>query len=408
MTEIKTDENNMSCSRVAIKDTKAAMPAQFEFDHLLHPITLDSMFQTFIAAVSGSNKSLLPTSIESLSISSRLPKGAGAEFCGFAKAYRQGFREFGGTIVMSDDSWNEPKVIVKGIVGTEVGVMADGVSSNKRQSSLRKMCAELVWKEDIDHVRQSDAEHLFQTVERSSTEHTASYERAAAIYMSRAITTLTAEKEAALAPHLSQYVQWMRQQISHSEQPEVVHPNGTTSWLDQSVESEDKFLTETAETSIEGRLICSIGEKLPNILDGSTPPLPVMTKDNMLFNYYSNDPINSMVTKWLDLQGHKRPDYKILEVGAGTGSMTLSAFETLGGRHGSTPRFSQYCFSDSDPSCFESAQVLLKDWQNHVQFKKLNIESDPVDQGFEEDSFDMIIASNVSCGHPMFYLQAEI
>ena len=372
------------------------MPAQFEYDHLLHPITLDSMFQTFIAAVSGSNKSILPTFIESLTISSRLPKGAGAEFSGFARAFRKGFREFGGSIIMSDDSWNEPKVLVRGIVGTEVGAMADGVSSSKRQSSLRKMCAEMVWKEDVDHVRQSEAEQLFQPVGKIGTEHIDTYEKATMIYIDRAIRTLTPQKEATLTPHLSQYVQWMRQQTSCSEQSKTAQQDGTTSSLNHNIESEDKLLAEAAKISVEGRLICSIGEKLPDILGGSTPPLPVMMEDNMFFNYYSSDPTISMVTRWLDLQGHKRPDYKILEVGAGTGSMTLPALEVLGGRHGSTPRFSQYCFSDIDTSCFENAQILLKDWQSHIHFKKLNIESDPTEQGFEEDSFDMIIAANVS------------
>ena len=375
------------------------MPAQFEFDHLLHPITLDSMFQSFITAVSGSNKSLLPTSIESLTIAASLPKGAGAEFCGFAKVFRKGFREVGGTVVMSDDTWNEPKIIVKGMVGTEVGAMADGVTSNKRQSSLRKMCAELVWKADVDHIRQGEAEQLLQIPEQISTEDAATFEKAVAVYIKRALASLTPEKEAALTPHLTQYVQWMRQHVDGSGQRIAAAEEGPDTALDQNVENEDKFLAETAKISVEGRLICSIGEKLPQILEGITPPLPVMMEDNTLFDYYSNEPSNGMITKWLDLQGHKRPDYQILEVAAGTGSMTLSAMETLGGRHGSTPRFSQYCFTDSDPSCFESAQVLLKDWQNHIQFKKLNIENDPIDQGFEEESFDMIIAANVSHGY---------
>lgn len=365
------------------------MPAQFEYDHLLHPITLDSMFQTFIAAITGSNKSLLPTSIDSLTVSARLPKGPGAEFSGFTKTSRTGFREFSGSVVMSDDSWNEPKIVIKGLTGTEVGAMVDGITSNKQQSSLRKMCAELVWKEDIDHVHQSEAEQLLQTADQVSNEHVAVYEKAVAIYIRRALSTLTPEQEAKLGPHLSRYVQWMRQQTSGSEQPDQ---------LDESVESEDKFLAETADTSLEGRLICSIGKKLPDILSGVTPPLPILMEDNMLFNYHLGDPTNGKVLKWLDLQGHKRPDFKILEVGAGTGSMTLPALETLGGRYGSTPRFSQYYFTDSDPNCLESAQGLLKDWQSHIEFKKLNIESDPVDQGFEEESFDMIIAANVSRG----------
>ena len=367
------------------------MPAKFEYDHLLHPITLDSVFHTFIAAVSGSNKSLLPTSMESISISPRLPSGPGAEFSGFAKTFRKGFREFGGSVYMSDESWNEPKIIVKGFVGTEVGVVADQVSSTTRQSSLRKMCAELIWKPEVEHVGQTEAEQLFKSVESLSLEHAASLEKAVTIYIARALATLTPEKEAALAGHLSKYVAWMRQQIDNKQ-------------ADQTAEDDDKILAEIAGISVEGRLITAIGEKLPGILDGSTPPLPVMAENNMLYDYYSQDATLGLISQWLDLQGHKRPDYRILEVGAGTGSMTLAAVESLGGRHGTTARFSQYCFTDSDPTCFDDAQHLLKDWQGHITFKKLNIDHDPIDQGFEEGSFDVILAANVSHATPSLHI----
>ena len=362
------------------------MPAQFEYDHLLHPITLDSAFQSFITAINGSTKSLLPTSIESITISPNLPKGAGAEFCGFTKVFRKGFREYGGSVVFSDDTWSGPKIVVKGMVGTEVGVTADAQSSNKQKSSIRKMCAEMIWKEDVDHVRQVEAEQLFQPSEEAIVDHSDAYEKAVGIYTVRTLSSLTPETEAALPSHLSQYVKWLKQQSASSDS------TGSAS----NRKTDDKFLTGVAEGSVEGRLLCAIGEKLPEILSGSTPPLPIMTEDNKLFNLYSNDPTVGMLTQWLDLQGHKRPDYKILEVGAGTGSLTLPALEMLGGRYGSTPRFSQYCFTDSDPSCFENAQSLLKDWQSHIDVKKFNIEGNLGDQDFKEGSFDMIIAANVS------------
>lgn len=38
-----------ACCSLHITDTKVAMPAQFEYDHLLHPSTLDGIFQSFVA-----------------------------------------------------------------------------------------------------------------------------------------------------------------------------------------------------------------------------------------------------------------------------------------------------------------------------------------------------------------------
>ena len=39
------------CFTITIKDTKSIMPAQFEFEHLLHPTTLDSAIQTASQAI---------------------------------------------------------------------------------------------------------------------------------------------------------------------------------------------------------------------------------------------------------------------------------------------------------------------------------------------------------------------
>ena len=386
LSRITTSDVGRGCSTIVIQDTKKHMPAHFEFDHLLHPVTLDGMFQTVFTAIPGSDQAIVPTTFDSIVVSARLPKGPGAEFHGFTRSFRRGFREFGSEIVMSDETWNEPKIVIKGMSLTELGGLGDDGAANKTSSAIRKMCAEMVWKEDVDHVHQREAEELFTPKEQVSADHAAACDRAAAIYMERAIGALTPEREAALAPHEAKYVQWMRSRLAAINKE------------NRAAEADAAFFAEFAKSGGQAKLICAVGENLAGILDGSVAPLPVMMKDNALFDFYTSDPTTSMVTKWLDLQGHKRPDYKVLEVGAGTGSMALPALETFGGRHGATARVADYVFTDSDTACFESAQALLKDWQAHVTYKKLDISRDPLDQDFKEESFDVILAGTLLHG----------
>ena len=47
------------------------------------------------------------------------------------------------------------------------------------------------------------------------------------------------------------------------------------------------------------------------------------------------------------------------------------------------------------PGFFGSARTLLHEWLYFLRFKTLNIEQNPSDQGFEEGSYDLIIACNV-------------
>ena len=325
-------------------------------------------------------------------VSADLPKGAGAEFRGFTKASRKGFRHFVGPIVMSDDSWSQPKIIVKGFSGTELGASSSEPDSSQDSSAnIRKLCSVMLWREDVDHLTQKDAETVLHPNGNDATmskEAVADYEEAARTYMVKALSSLDPTTETTMAPHLVHFVQWMRRRIDLTN-------SGSTNL--GTVEAAT-LLKETATKGIEGRLLSAIGESLGSILDGSISPESAMMIENS-FSEYRTDGIglqgaNHAMMKWLDLQAHKRPGLQYLEIGAGKGSISLPALQILGGKQ--TPRFNQYTFTDGDPSCFEDAQKLLKSWQDRLQYKKLDIDRDPSSQGFQKDSFDVIIAGNAS------------
>ena len=82
----------------------------------------------------------------------------------------------------------------------------------------------------------------------------------------------------------------------------------------------------------------------------------------------------------------------ILEIGAGTGGTTLPLLQSLGKNRRLITR---YDYTDISSGFFASAKSLLQDWSDFVRFRTLDIERDPKDQGFEEASYDLIIASNV-------------
>ena len=272
------------------------MPQQFEYDHLLHPVTLDGALQTFGAAVGAVDGSLVPTSIDFIRISADLPRTPGSPFVGFAKAARKGFRNYTGTIAFGDKTWETPYLLLSGYRTTEMlNVDAGAGAASTSSSAIRKMCTEIVWKEDVELLQQQDAD-----------------------------TVITPCK------------------------------------------SFDDFCVELSGTSC-------------------------------LHDFLNQLPATSMVAKYLDLQGHKRPDYKLLEIGASTGSLTAAAVEVLGGLHGSTPRCHQYVVSDADPKQLEATRKTLRDWHSVLSYKALDIASSIVDQGFEKASFNALIAPNIFC-----------
>lgn len=139
ITELAHNQNSCT-SVVRIPDTKSKMPAQFEYDHLIHPATLDAMFQTVFAV---GDESMVPSCIRQISFSPAMLKGAGAKFHGYATAHLKGFREAIADIVMSDEAFSKPMVVVKGMEFIKLA-MYDG---SGYLPSNRQLCSEIVWQE---------------------------------------------------------------------------------------------------------------------------------------------------------------------------------------------------------------------------------------------------------------------
>ena len=85
---------------------------------------------------------------------------------------------------------------------------------------------------------------------------------------------------------------------------------------------------------------------------------------------------------------HTKPDLSILELSAGTGGVALPFFSST---HGG---LFNYTFSGPDPAILESAKERLQAHRASIEFKVLDIEQDPSGQGFKDNAFDLIIASN--------------
>jgi ubiquinone/menaquinone biosynthesis C-methylase UbiE len=99
---------------------------------------------------------------------------------------------------------------------------------------------------------------------------------------------------------------------------------------------------------------------------------------------------------FVDVLAHKDPHLKILEIGAGTGGATLPILKVLGGMDNNTPpRFLSYEATDITTGFFDKLQQKTEAWGDLVSYKKLDIEKDVGDQGFETEHYDLVIAANV-------------
>ena len=137
------------------------MPARFEYDHLLHPTTLESCFQASYVPSIGAGKARVPTIIKSLYVSTSLPKKAGSKFTGYATLSCIGCGKYSTDIVMDDATLGQPKIIVSGMEYTALHSESAAFSAGKEPWKIRKLCSQVSYKEDLDHIRQAEADVIF-------------------------------------------------------------------------------------------------------------------------------------------------------------------------------------------------------------------------------------------------------
>ena len=290
---------------------------------------------------------------------------------------------------------------------TGLGDNTDQIVDDGQTVAIRKLGFKTEWNMDIDmlDLQKNELQSVCGVDVESSDEVTsgiADSTKATAIFIKRALISLTLDTAQYLPHHLKLYFEWMRDKHDRAKTGKLDYQNNAAeNWLEMSREEEEDFLSKYVKKYPDtAPFICAVGQNLSGILDGSIDPLSIMLEDNMLDRIYAYGlALKSglkMFQQWFDLKGHKQPDMKILEIGAGTGSITLPILEVLGGTGGKTPRFGSYCFSDISTSRIEKAGEAFRDWQGRLEFKKLDIEKSPESQGFVLGSFDVIAAGNVS------------
>lgn len=189
-------------------------------------------------------------------------------------------------------------------------------------------------------------------------------------------------------------MRWVREHLM----PQVEagkHPEIQAAWASDTLADVQRWSEPyLAAGNNDMRLLHAVGTNLAPIARGTMPALQVLIKDGMLDRLYmegvgfkdGNVDLKRLVAQL----AHRYPRMKVLEVGAGTGGTTCAVLEALG------DYYTSYMYTDVSAGFFEPAKAKFS--QQHADgrlgFKMLNIEKDPVDQGFEQVGYDLVVASN--------------
>lgn len=220
----------------------------------------------------------------------------------------------------------------------------------------------------------------------------------------RTLEKLKVDDRAKLSPHHEKFVLWMDR-----EKQKLFNESPATRGIDfKAVLDDETFYQELLDKleslNSRGKFYAVLARNLHDILIGKQDALQIMFQTSLVKDYYhelyrATNGLSSSLA-FMDLYAHKNPQMKVLEIGAGTGGMTRNILGKLS-QNGSgvagagNPRFSHYTYTDISAGFFSGAASMFEKFPDKVTFSVLDIEKDPVKQGFEEAAYDLVIADNV-------------
>ncbi len=192
------------------------------------------------------------------------------------------------------------------------------------------------------------------------------------------------------------YEHYLKGAIPSMEERGVLVASQDGQWIKKNIETV-QALENSIPGPLEEQLVRIIGDELPAILKEDKDPLQLLfDSDTVSVNtFYHESSISSVVNSHmvsaleLVLKGFSpHQTINLLEIGAGTGATTRQVLPLL------KEYDCQYTFTDISQAFLLGAQTAFEGYEN-LSFRILDIDSEPIAQGFSADEFHIVLASNV-------------
>ncbi len=391
---------DQSFSEMTIADSAATQPYRHQSNHVIHPTTLDTLFQAAFAGYMGVpepnwDASFVPRSIKGLYISSKIPSEAGHKLKTYCDLNSYSAIRFDADLTLVDHSADrtteEPLLKIE-----SYAVQSLGNKLSQSSDAYEKLAA-IQWLPDVslldmDRLRDSMKFDLDLSVIDKATD----LRRACLGFINDAIAELRVYDISRFRREHKKYYVWMKLQQHLAETNQLA--SNSSSWSVDTPQEKKALVARMRATSPNGEVICTMGAALPAMLRGEVTPTDILLQDGLLQKFQLKIPGTErslrQVEELVRLFIHKSPKAKIIEVGGGFANATRSVLKVLGkDDSGVGPLAASYDFTDVSPDVVSAAEDSFAEWGNLVRVRQLDISKDPASQGFENGSYDLVIAS---------------
>lgn len=387
-------EDKQATAEVSSTASDSLMAGQSQYS--VHPTTLDACLQLSIIAAHGGKpedlkKAYLPISISKLKIWPQKP-GQDRPLVAVGRGKHSGLRSVHANAELSTSN-NELILQAETFFSS-----LERSTGNEEERIPAQPYTRLVWKPDVDRLTNAQAEALFHRVQGddpNSKHFFSSLDELTRLAIMSVEERLPDSLDVNLLPgHMQKFVRWLKKERSDlTPSKEMGALTGDN--LLQKIAS----IAQTLEGNVpEAAMVAQLNAKMPQIVTGAIGALDVMVENDLLSHIYEDGfgqtGAYAKLTGFMELVAHKNPRLRILELGAGTGGATRVMLKALDGDT-QMPKYERYDFTDVSKAFLGVAQERFQAYR-HLEFGILDIENDPDGQNYEEGSYDIVFASNVS------------
>ncbi|KID62105.1 polyketide synthase, partial [Metarhizium brunneum ARSEF 3297] len=385
---IRASESASTC-RIKIPDIEALMPLHYQQPHCIHPATLDVCFQAAFSAMKvGDNLrgTFVLGGFDDLEISSEIPSQPGKHMSVAASLRGLGHSNFASDSVISssDDGKSEVFIKIKGLILARTSGPSRQTSS--QHLAGESLCHRLEWSLDPTCAEpHSIIKRCLLDPDVLVAGRTSMCEQYCQAVVAGALTELSPDDEAKITGHFSQWLLWMKSIRAGSYQP-----------LQMGNALNDKIKS----LGIYGEVLVDMAPRLVGILRGDVDPQALLLEKQRLYRLYTRDNIkrcHMQLAEYVKLLRFKTPNLRILEIGAATADGSMPVLEALYSNKGvaGEARSESYTLACAPTAFFQDAETGWDKAQESLEWKRLDMEISPKEQGFELGSYDLVIAANV-------------
>ncbi|KAI1302455.1 hypothetical protein F5Y03DRAFT_407817 [Xylaria venustula] len=387
-------QKTRSQAKVRLDPTAKAMKRESRY--IIHPATLDASLQLSILAAHKNTatkfrRAFMPTAFESVIVWPKVAAQSRISADSYANATLKGIRGLSADVVLRG-------------YGDQTMVEATNIFLTAADQSAQKLIEEsspytrIVWKPDIDSLTSATIAQLYPPVVLDDNAVIPSLNHLALHQLIHfKATHADIFKKGSKEPHLQRLLDWTTEKLAAAG----ADPTSTASKI---MQYEDVFRAQEIERlsrillpqSSEARLMCHLYNNLSDIYSGNKTGIQVALQNNLLLDNYETGQVyregNRRLASVVALYAHQKPNLRILEIGAGTGSATNEVLPALKG-DSIWRQYTEYRFTDTTPSFLASGEERFSQFGG-MTFGTFDMERSGESQGYQQD-WDLVVASNV-------------